>query len=147
MKPESHGRRDTLIILLSEAAEQMVDELVDRLGRAGFGDIRPAHRWVFAYVDPNGTRLTELASRAHMTHPAMSELVADLVTLGYLERLADPSDGRARLIRLTSRGRRMQRRAIAEIESIESTWLRELGPHLANGLSDALAAAVQRGRR
>ena len=147
MERDRHGRQETLIILLSEAAEQLVEDLVQRLADVGFQDIRPAHRWVFAYIDPGGTRLTELAWRAHMTHPSMSELVAAMVARGYLERVPDPTDGRARLIRLTSRGRRMQRRALAEIEAIEAAWLQELGPRHANGLSDALAAAVHRRRR
>lgn len=137
-------RRDTLIVLLSEAAEELTAQLVERLGAAGYTDIRPAHRLVFAYIDADGTRLTDLAERAHVTHPSMSELVTGLVTLGYLERVPDPTDGRARLIRLTAEGRRVQRRAIEEIADIESTWLRRLGPPFDGGLVAALTAARRR---
>ena len=134
-------RRDTLIVLLSEAAEELTTQLVDRLWAAGYADIRPAHRMVFAYIDADGTRLTELAERAHITHPSMSELVTGLVKLGYLERVPDPTDGRARLVRLTAEGRRVQRRALEEIADIEATWLRRLGPEVGEGLLTALTAA------
>jgi len=97
-------RRDTLIILLAEAAQQLVAELVERLATAGYTDIRTAHNRVFAYLDSEGTPLTVLAERAQMTHPSMSELVTGLVRSGYLKRTSDPSDGRVRLVRLTPAG-------------------------------------------
>jgi len=139
MKRENPGRRETLIILLAEAAEELTNQLVERLAAAGYEDIRPAHRWVFAYIDPDGTRVTELAERAHMSHPSMSELVSGLVASGYVERVPDPSDGRARLVRLSRAGRRLQRRALEEIADIESAWLHRLGPRLARELPAALA--------
>lgn len=141
MKPPRAARRAPLIILLSEAAQELVDELVERLGAAGYADIRPAHRWVFAYIDRDGTRLTDLAERARMTHPSMSELVTGLERAGYVERFRDPSDGRTRLVRLTAAGRRLQRISLAEIAEIERAWLRHLGPRLARELPAALASA------
>ncbi len=147
MAAPTSGRRETLIILLAEAAEQLTDRLVARLAKAGYSDVRAVHRWVFAYVDPEGTRLTELAKRAGMTHPSMSELVSGLVQAGYLERVRAPSDRRASLVRLSGPGRRMQRLALAEIDDIESAWLRELGPKLAPEFPTALASAVKRWRQ
>ena len=55
-------------------------------------------------IDRHGTRLTALAERALMTPQAMGELVDDLAGRGYLERLPDPSDRRAKLIVLTELG-------------------------------------------
>ena len=60
---------------------------------------------VFGNIDSEGTRLTTLADRAAMTAQAMGELVDDLVAKGYLTRVADPSDRRAKLTALTDRGR------------------------------------------
>ncbi len=147
MATPASGRRETLIILLAEAAEQLTDRLVGRLAKAGYSDVRAVHRWVFAYVDAEGTRLTELAAHAGMTHPSMSELVSGLVRAGYLERVPAPSDGRASLVCLSPSGRRMQRLALAEIDDIESAWLRELGPKLAREFPAALASAVKRWRQ
>ena len=66
--------------------------------------VRTAHAAVFGNIDSEGTRLTTLADRAAMTAQAMGELVDDLVAKGYLTRVADPSDRRAKLITLTDRG-------------------------------------------
>ena len=53
----------------------------------------------------NGSRLTDLAEGAGFTKQAVGEAVAELERLGYLERAACPDDGRAKIIKLTDRGR------------------------------------------
>ncbi len=135
-------RRRTLITLFSDAGRAMLDELVRRLAAHGYSEIRPAHSRVFENLDPEGTRLTVLAERAQLTHPSMSELVATLQQLGYLERVPDQGDRRARLVRLTAEGRALQRIALAEIAEIEEAWLRRLGPDAGPALREALHAFV-----
>lgn len=116
-------RRTTLVLLLRRGLREILDELVVRLHAAGHPGIRPAHSQVMENIDRDGTRLTELANRAGMSHPAMLELVTALERLGYLERLPDVADRRARLVRLTSAGVRLQRRAVTELAQIEQEWL------------------------
>lgn len=134
----------TLISLFRQAARLMVDELTDNVAEAGFSDLNTSHHPVFENIDPDGTRLTDLAARAGMTHQSMSELVAALVTKGYLQRRPDPSDGRARLVCLTSKGRRVVRQALPAITSIERKWANELCEIDLDALKDALRAAVAR---
>ncbi|MFC5995682.1 MarR family winged helix-turn-helix transcriptional regulator [Pseudonocardia hispaniensis] len=134
------ARRHTLVTVLRAAVQEILEELVDRLAAAGHPRIRVAHSQVFENLDPNGTRLTVLARRARMAHPSMSELVADLERLGYLHRVPDPTDRRARLVQLTVRGRALQRLALAELAELEAAWLRGLGAKLGPEAVDALAA-------
>lgn len=136
---ETRKRQHTLITLLLLAANEMIDALIERLAADGYTGIRPAHSRVFENIDADGTRLTELADRARMTHPSMSELVTGLQRLGYVERAPDPQDRRARLVRLTPAGRALQRVALREIADIEAAWLRRLGPQAGPALSAALA--------
>jgi DNA-binding MarR family transcriptional regulator len=58
---------------------------------------------------------------------SMGELVQALEARGYVRRAVDRSDRRARLVRLTPKGRRAVRRAIEEIAEIESAWLERFG--------------------
>ncbi len=92
--------------LLEIAGEAMLAEFREELASTGYDDLRPTHGCVFRFVREDGMRLTELASDAGITKQSAGELVDDLVDLGYVERIADPADKRAKLICLTERGQR-----------------------------------------
>jgi DNA-binding MarR family transcriptional regulator len=146
---ERPGPVPTIISVVRRAAALMIDDLVARLDAAGFSGLTPAHQAVFENLDPGGTRLTELAARAGITHQSMSELVSVLEQRGYVERRPDPGDGRARIVRLTPTGRQMARRAITEMAAIEAEWRQRLAREGLNGdivaaLTRALAAQQPR---
>ena len=104
---------------------------------AGFPQ-RPAHSGVFAHIDLEGTRLTVLAERANMTPQAMKDLVDALVRLGYVARRPDPTDGRAKLITLTERGRACIAASIDVIARLERRLEALLGPEHLAALQQAL---------
>lgn len=118
---ETAGAR-TLISLFRRTAQEMVADLVERLHAAGYPEVSGTQHPLYENIDPEGTRLTVLAARAGMTHQSMSELVQGLEARGYVERRPDPTDKRARLIRLTPAGRRLVTRALREIDRIEREW-------------------------
>src|SRR3954453_19476643 len=72
---------------------------------AGGYDISLAQARLFQRLDRNGSRLTPLAEAAQMSKQAAAFLVGDVGAGGYVERVRDPTDRRARLIRITPRGR------------------------------------------
>ncbi len=63
-----------------------------------------------------------------VTKSAMTQLVDVLVGLGYVERVADSRDGRATLIRRTSRGWAVNRIASKVVEAAQQEWSAALGP-------------------
>ncbi len=111
--------RDPLLLITELVAARVAD--------AGFGDLRPAHLAVFQHGAPGGSRITEIAERAQLAKPSIVYLVNDLEALGYVERVADPTDGRARLVRLTTRGREAQEAGRDGIARIEAEWAELLG--------------------
>jgi len=124
--PPQPGPLPTFVSVLRTAAALMIDELIARLHAAGYSDVTAAHHGVFENLDPGGTRLTELAARAGIAHQSMSELVSVLERRGYLERRADPADGRARIVCLTGKGRQLLRLALKEGAVIEADWNQRL---------------------
>jgi DNA-binding MarR family transcriptional regulator len=74
------------------------------LAERGHGALRPSHGAVFQYLDDTGTTVSVLAERAQMTKQAMAELVQHLETHGYVVRVPDPTDRRAKLVQPTERG-------------------------------------------
>ena len=117
-----------LIGLLAEVKDAISDELYARLHEMGHGGIRPAHGCVFGFIDRGGgVRLTALADRSGLTKQAVGEAVADLERLGYVERIPDPSDGRAKIIRLTERGGQVAAAAEEIFADIERRFAAEVG--------------------
>jgi DNA-binding MarR family transcriptional regulator len=135
-----HTTQVPLIRLLDDAFEDFSEELAQRVEAAGFTDIRPGHGCVFGTIDPEGSRLTELAERAHMTKQSVGEATSDLEQRGYLERVPDPVDGRAKIIRLTARGREAQAIGRRLIDEIEHEWAARYGEERVAALRDALEA-------
>jgi DNA-binding MarR family transcriptional regulator len=119
--------RKDFVALLFTAADNLVADLSARMQEAGYGDVRGAHGCVFGNMEADGMRLTELAERAGMTKQAVGEAVSDLELLGYAERVPDPSDGRAKIIRLSERGHAAQRAGFAIIADIEGEWAERFG--------------------
>jgi len=77
---------------------------------AGFADSSPA--WgtnIFHHFRGGGLRLTELAERSHASKQAMRYTIDQLEAAGYVERVPDPTDGRAKIIGLSERGWRARR--------------------------------------
>lgn len=105
--PATSARKqpENLAILLREPFRTMTDELMRRLAERGHPEVRFAHGSVFQFLDDAGTRVSVLSERAQVSKQAMAQLVAHLEEHGYVDRLPDPGDGRAKLVRATERGR------------------------------------------
>ncbi|MDP9816689.1 MarR family winged helix-turn-helix transcriptional regulator [Spirilliplanes yamanashiensis] len=114
------------------------DRILAALAEAGYVDITRAQARLLAGIDLGGTRLVTLADRARIPKQTALALVNGVEAAGYVERVPDPSDGRARLIRLTARGRGVLPLAIAEEARIEADWQALLGVRRMRALRRAL---------
>lgn len=136
----STSSQTPFIRLLDTALDQFVDDLAARVADTEFSDIRVTHGCVFGNIDPEGSRLTELAERARMTKQSVGEVTTDLEQRGYVERVPDPADGRAKIIRLTERGHEAQTLGFELIAEIEREWGARIGEERVAALRDALEA-------
>jgi DNA-binding MarR family transcriptional regulator len=114
---------------------------------AGFDDVRPAHVTLFRWPGPDGRRPTEIASDAHITKQAVNDLLRDLEHRGYLQRHIDPSDNRARIVRLTARGKRLHKVAVGIHAQVEDEWAREIGTREFAKLRDKLSRLAESSNR
>jgi DNA-binding MarR family transcriptional regulator len=105
----------------------MEDRIFRALQDAGFDDWTLAQTRVFQRIAPDGSRLTDLADQAQMSKQSAGVLVDQLERLGYVRRVLDPTDGRARLIVIEERGRRAAKVAMATSNEILSEWMAFLG--------------------
>lgn len=120
------------------------------LAEAGHEGIGRSHLTVLQplFARRDGARLTDLAAWAHIAKPSMGYLVQHLEARGYVERMADPTDGRAQLVRLTGRGRAAVQTVRDVVRATEAAWAERIGHERLEELRAILrdlAAALREG--
>jgi DNA-binding MarR family transcriptional regulator len=114
-------------LLLFLPYRAMEARVFEGLAAAGFDDLTPAQARVFQRIGPGGSRLTELSSQAGITKQSAGFLVDQLEREGYVQRVPDPADGRARLVRIAERGARSVEASRAIVAQVEAEWTAHLG--------------------
>ncbi|HVK44366.1 MAG TPA: MarR family transcriptional regulator [Micropruina sp.] len=127
-------------LLMFIASRAAVDRIFAAVQDAGFTDATIAQGRLMMNIDPEGTRLSVLAERALIAKQTATALVDRLERAGYVERVPDPSDGRARLVRMTARAESVLPIARAEEARIEAEWRAHLGDERMDQLRQALTA-------
>ena len=118
--------------------QAIVARIDEGLRAREFTDLRPAHFVIFQHIRPEGSRITELAEQAQITKQSTGSLVDHMVACGYVERLPDPNDGRAKLVHLTERGWNLDNAAREILSQIEQEWAEQLGDERMTQLKQTL---------
>ncbi len=127
-------------LLMFIAARAASDRIFRAMHHAGFDDVTIAQARLMMGVDPEGTRLSVLAARGQVAKQTATALVDKLERAGYVERVPDPSDGRAKLVKMTPRAQAALPLARAEEDRIEAEWRAHLGTRRMDHLREALTA-------
>ena len=139
-------KRSTLELLF-RAARLVNERAVHEARASGARGLRLAHTQLFPHITSDGIRLTELADRLEVSKQAVGPLVDELVAQKVVERIPDPADQRAKLIRWTQRGRRALLHGMTVLDGLERELAHRIGPRRMAELADTLAelvAAVER---
>jgi DNA-binding MarR family transcriptional regulator len=125
-------------LLLFIPYRNLEKRLFDRLREAGFDDFTPAQARVCQRIAEEGSRITDLAEAANITKQSAGFLVEQLERAGYVERVPDPTDARARLVKVADRGRAAAVIADAMVAEIEAEWEQYLGKTRMRQLKETL---------
>ncbi len=142
---ETHAGEGPYIGTLLRIPYSVVAEATERgLRIAGYTDVHPAHLPVLQPLStrPEGARITDLAAWAHITKPSMVYLVNHLEAHGYVERTADPVDGRAQRVRSTERGLDVIRCVRSLVRQTEADWAKRIGPTQLESLKTTLRSLI-----
>jgi DNA-binding MarR family transcriptional regulator len=126
--------------LLFRAARLVNERAVSAVRRDGAAQLRLAHTQLFPHITFDGVRITTIAKRLEVSKQAIGPLVDELVAAGLVERVDDPSDARAKLVRWTRRGRAALRHGLGVLTRLE----RELAPRVGRARMAALADTLER---
>jgi DNA-binding MarR family transcriptional regulator len=115
-----------LAILLTGAARVVADRLGDAVSRAGIDDMRPSFGFVIRTLAERDRTLTELSELLGVTKQAAIKVVDEMEGRGYVERRPEPTDRRAKVIRLTDKARRVRRTALRASNRLEAELVQDL---------------------
>ena len=125
-------------VLMFIAYRSAENRIIAAAHRAGYSDFTLAQARIAARIGPHGTRLGELAEQAQVSKQTATALVDRLESAGYVERVVDPSDARARLVRIAPRGQGLIPIARQEEAQIDAEWTAHLGRRRMGQLREAL---------
>ena len=119
------------------------EQIYAGVGEAGYDDVNPAHIALFRYPSLDGLRPSEVAAQSQITKQSVNDLVGHLEKHGYVVRTPDPADGRARVLRLTAKGRRLETTINHQARAAELGIAEMLGPRQFTQLRRALEQLTQ----
>jgi DNA-binding MarR family transcriptional regulator len=114
--------------MMRTVVEWAREEIYAGVVAEGYDDVNPAHVSLFRWPGMDHMRPTELAEQMRITKQSVNDLLGHLEHRGYLVREPDPADGRARIVRLTPAGRRLDRTVNREAKAAEERIAETLGP-------------------
>jgi DNA-binding MarR family transcriptional regulator len=138
MKKVLHNVAQSLMV----ASRAHTAAVTARLALRGYDDFPFASASLLWLMDEGGTRSMVLAQRAGVTKQAMSQLVRLMERQGYLEQVPDPTDTRAKVVRMTERGWAVKTACVEVREELNRRVARVLGTDEARRLEAHLDAAA-----
>ena len=127
---------------LTAASRAYTAAVTARLAQRGYEDFPFATASLLWLMDEGGTRSTILAQRAGVSKQAMSQLVRLMERQGYLEQRSDPTDTRAKVVRMTERGEAVKAACVEVREELNRKMAGALGIDEAGRLEANLDAAA-----
>jgi DNA-binding MarR family transcriptional regulator len=114
--------------LLRPCWQWIRDQIFDGVVADGYDDLNAAHVALFRYPGLDGQRPSDLAGQLQITRQSINDLLGHLESCGYITRRADAADGRARVVRLTAKGRRLEEAVTRQAQAAELHISEFLGP-------------------
>ncbi|WP_406325728.1 MarR family transcriptional regulator [Streptomyces sp. NBC_01617] len=125
--PDGDAPGFELPLLLFAGFRSIIDALHRELAERGHPDVRPAYGFALQAIGRDGATASEIGRRLGVSKQAAGKTVDRLESLGYVERVDDPQDGRRKLVRVTPRGVDVLVRSAEGFDRLRVEWARMLG--------------------
>ena len=130
--------KPTVPALVNLVAASGAPRLRAAFAAAGLDGIRPAQVVALIPLAAGGLHASDLADQLTVSRQAVAQGVAALERYGYVTRVPDPADARARIIELTPRGRQALRVMRSNALDLEKRWEQVLGERRLGELRETL---------
>lgn len=113
-----------------------------RIQAAGHPEVTRAMIALFRFAGVDRRRPGEIAATARLSKQAINDMLSELERLGYVERHPDPTDGRARIVQLTKRGKALDTAVWTAGREVEQTWRDRFGDKRWTAFNDVLGELI-----
>ena len=136
------GAARTVPALVQLLARAGAERLRADFAAQGMDGLRPMHALLLIPLLGGGRHASSLAADLGVTRQAVAQVVTTLERDGYVRRVTDPGDARAKLVCLTPRGRAALRTKQASARAVEEAWRERLGEERLGGFRETLLALL-----
>jgi DNA-binding MarR family transcriptional regulator len=136
-------KRQSVAQLLFKCARLLNDAAIARVNREGGPVLRASHTSLLPHISSEGARGADIAKKLGVSKQAVSQLITELEEWGMVEQVADPADGRAKLVRFTGEGEKSLVRGLAVLRELETELSDKIGKRRMQELHTALLALEQ----
>ena len=135
-------KRQSVAQLLFKCARLVNEQAIERVNQRATVSppLRAAHTALFPHLNAEGVRGADLAKKLGVSKQAVSQLVTELEEWGVVEQIADPQDGRAKLVRFTKKGEQALLQGLAVLGELERELSDKIGKRRMQELHTALLA-------
>lgn len=113
--------------------------LKQRLEDIGYKGLKLSFAAILSKISFSGSRLVDIAEMNGMTKQAIGQLASEIEALGYIKRIPDPHDGRAKNLIFTELGQRLIQDSVEAVDEVEKEFARLIGHDKALQLNQILA--------
>ena len=134
-------KRQSVAQLLFKCARLVNERAISRVNDRSPGPaLRASHTTLFPHLNAEGVRGAELAKKLGVSKQAVSQLVTELEEWGVVEQIADPQDGRAKLVRFSKKGEQAMLQGLSVLGELETELSDKIGKRRMQDLHTALLA-------
>ena len=133
---------DYLLYLLARASHQASEQFHAEVKRAGLKV--PEWRVLASLADGDGLSVGDLARITLYQQPTLTKVLDRMVRQGWVERRADPADGRMVRVHSTAAGKTLCRGLLARARRHEASILGDYSPDAAAELKAQLRQLIDR---
>lgn len=138
------GTGVTFYELALQLASLTSDIFHEEMARRGYPDVTfSLSQSVFRWVEADGSRPQDIAARAKITTAAVSQRVAQVVAMGYLDTIPVPGDGRGKLVVWTDKGRHVVEIAMAISKDIDTLAIEHFGKEFVEQLRGSMVSLFE----
>lgn len=141
---DKHAYRHNLGRDLTFLSRDLARGLMEKSVARGHKGLKLNWDTVFLNLDfREGSRVVDLAQANGLTKQAMSQIAAEIEQHGYIAKKDDPSDGRARKLKLTSKGKKLIQDSMEAYDELEAEYAALIGREKLETLKDIAAELVR----